>query len=113
MEYMFHECFLYTGQGIGAWDTSAVTNMHGTFMACSVFVADIGAWDTSAVTTMKLMFYRCEAFQGLGIGDWDLSAAVDMQRMFERCPNFGADLSSWALPALRMKAGIFEGCDSL
>ena len=47
MELMFYYCRSFSGQGIGAWDTSSLTNMYGTFENCLVFNGEIGAWDTS------------------------------------------------------------------
>ena len=46
-------------QPIGAWDTSAMTDMNGMFCEAAAFSQPIGAWDTSAVTDMNAMF--CDA----------------------------------------------------
>ena len=40
---------------IGAWDTSSVTRMAGTFRDFREFDQPIGAWDTSKVGSMEEM----------------------------------------------------------
>ena len=52
MKMMFRNCYAFEGLGIGAWNTSSVTNMQAMFDSCEHFNADIGAWETS-VTEWK------------------------------------------------------------
>ena len=57
-DQMFSKCVVYTGQGIGAWDTSSCRRMSHMFSDCHSLDSDISAWDTSSVEIMTAMFLR-------------------------------------------------------
>ena len=78
------------------WDVSRVTNMSGLFKD-SFFNEGIGSWNTSAVTDMSYMFYNARSFNQ-PIGTWDTSAVTDMSYMFYTTPSPSTNRSEPGTP---------------
>ena len=96
---------------IGAWDVSAVTDMHSIFSNVYEFNAEISKWDVSAVTNMNEMFSFAKVFNA-DISKWDVSAVTDMMRMFARAKAFHADISEWDVSAVTDMKGMFYQASS-
>lgn len=78
---------------IGAWDTSAVTDMSNLFKNATSFNDNISLWDVSNVTTMRGMFDGATSFnQRLGSSDevWQTGNVLDMSFMFRGATSFNA-----------------------
>ena len=80
MEYMFYGAAEFN-QPIGAWNTSAVTNMEYMFYGAAAFNQPIGAWNTSSVKDMRYMFYDASAFNQ-PIGAWSVAPSLMHHQMF-------------------------------
>ena len=107
--YMFSSCTLLTSvNGIGSWNTSAVTNMEGVFYIASSFNQNISGWNTSAVTNMGGMFYQATVFNG-NISSWDTSAVTDMSGMFQEAIAFNQDISEWDVSSVTGMNSMFYG----
>jgi len=83
---------------IGNWDTSAITNMSGTFRATATIgtqpsMPSITGWDVSAVTNMSELFKGRNFNQNIGL--WDTGEVTIMRSMFEDNTVFDQDISSW------------------
>ena len=95
---------------IGAWDTSRVTDMDGTFCNCEIFDQYIGAWHTSKVTTMRGMFMYASSFDQ-PIGDWNTSRVLAMNKMFQCAANFNQPIAKWDTSKVRNMAYMFSETD--
>ncbi|KAH8056212.1 protein kinase [Aureococcus anophagefferens] len=91
---------------IGAWDTSAVTDMSSLFAVATAFNEDIGAWDTSSVTDMNYMFHSAPAFDQ-DIGSWDTSSVTNMYAMFYNAASFNQDISGWDTSSVTSMGSMF------
>jgi len=71
-----------------------VTNAFAMFQDCTSYEGlGIGAWNTSSLTDIECMFDRCEKFIGQGIGAWDVSSATNMSYMFCGCVIFSVQIN--------------------
>jgi surface protein len=83
-------------QDIGAWDTSAVTNMQQMFYDARAFNQDIGSWDVSSLLVARYLFSHARAFNQ-DISMWDVSAATDFHEIFTGAISFVQDISGWVM----------------
>jgi surface protein len=91
----FERCVsLETVPSIGKWNTSQVTNMHGTFKGATLFNQDLNNWDTGNVERMSSMFLRAASFNQ-PIGSWNTQNVTDMSTMFMGATRFNQDLNRW------------------
>lgn len=82
---------------MGGWDTSTITDMHGTF-AGSSFNQNINNWDVSNVETFGVGFNRgmfASSQFNQPLSNWDVSSCTRFQEMFENNTVFNQDLSNW------------------
>ena len=107
--FMFTSCNHYLDANFSTWDTSAVTNMYGTFAYCSVFNGDITTWDTSNVTTMNSLFVACNLFNR-DINNWDVSSVTNMHYLFKGCSVFDQNISSWDVSKVTNMYHMFDEC---
>ena len=98
-------------QPMGAWNTSAVTDMAHMFDGAQAFNQPIGAWDTSAVTSMRGMFEYAHAFNQ-PIGAWDTSAVTSMRGMFEYAHAFNQPIGAWDTSAVTSMGDMFWGANA-
>lgn len=90
-------------QDISGWDTSSAQSMSGMFAEATSFNQDIGSWDTSSVWDMSAMFMGATSFNG-DIAAWDTSIVTRMTRMFMDASSFNRPLSAWdtsSVPSMR------------
>ena len=112
---MFDSCCSLASLDLTGLDTSAVTNMCGTFCNCSALTSlDLSGIDTSAVADMSDMFAGCMSLASLDLSGIDTSAVTDMSQMFEDCPALlSLDLSSFDTSRVGEMSYMFSGCTSL
>ena len=82
---------------MGGWDTSTITDMHGTF-AGSSFNQNINNWDVSNVTRFGVGFNRgmfASSQFNQPLSNWDVSSCTQFSEMFENNTVFNQDLSNW------------------
>ncbi len=95
MSYMFDNCKQLIGNPtINDWDTSAITDFSGLFMACNLFNQPIGNWNTGNVTIMGVMFLFANSFNQ-DISNWDTSKVTSMTSMFYNAKSFNQPLGNW------------------
>ena len=99
------------GQSIDGWDTSAVTDMAGTFHGASGFDAAIGGWDTGHVTDMSDMFRNAAAFDQ-PLGAWDTSNVADMSGMFSGASGFNQPIGTWDTARVTDMNSVFAGASA-
>ena len=92
---MFENCTQLTSvNGIGSWNTSAVTSMQNLFYGAEAFNQDISGWDVSSVTDMSDMFQGATSFNQ-PLNSWDVSNVESMSYMFGSAIAFNQDISGW------------------
>jgi surface protein len=94
-------------QNIGAWNTSAVTNMSSMFYLANAFNQNIGAWNTSAVTNMNYMFLYASAFNQ-NISSWNTANVTNMGSLFSNASAFNQNISSWNIANATNMTNIFN-----
>ena len=82
----------YPDSEIGAWDTSAVTNMSGLFRNDRRFNGNVSGWNTASVTSMDRMFEGAMAFNG-AVSGWNKGRVTSMVRMFYNARAFDGNVS--------------------
>jgi surface protein len=132
---MFQNCSSLTSvNGIGLWDTSAVTNMASMFEFSS-FNQNISSWDVSSVTEASYMFayspfnqpldtwnvssisVMSSMFEGSSsfnqpLNSWDVSSVTNMGSMFFNASSFNGDISSWNVSNVTDMTSMFDGATS-
>ena len=132
---MFQNCSSLTSvNGIGLWDTSAVTNMASMFEFSS-FNQNISSWDVSSVTEASYMFayspfnqpldtwnvssisVMSSMFEGSSsfnqpLNSWDVSSVTNMASMFFNASSFNGDISSWNVSNVTDMTSMFDGATS-
>ena len=95
--------------GLEDWDVSNVEDMHGMFMECKNFNADLSKWNVSKVENMEGMFKECKKFNS-DLSKWNVSSVGDMNEMFEGCEKFNSDLSNWDVRSVKHLGSMFMEC---
>ena len=104
---MFAACSLLTSvNGIGSWNTSAVTQMYGMFSNATAFNQDISGWDVSNVQLMNSMFQGATSFNQ-DISGWNTLAVTDMNNMFAFATAFNQDISGWDVSSVTNMGYMF------
>mgnify|MGYP002830057591 CR=1 FL=1 len=62
MSRLFRSKTTFKNDDIGAWDTSQVTTLRGTFSGASAFNQPLDGWNLSKVTSTQYMFTDAAAF---------------------------------------------------
>ncbi|WP_171047978.1 BspA family leucine-rich repeat surface protein [Pedobacter xixiisoli] len=97
MDNMFRDCTNLNGPAnIGAWNTSNVTTMNGTFYNAAAFNQNISNWNIGNVTNTSSMFRSALAFNQ-NIKNWNIASVTEMGYMFNGATQFNMDLGNWAL----------------
>ncbi|MEY8759528.1 BspA family leucine-rich repeat surface protein [Chryseobacterium tongliaoense] len=97
MYNMFFFCSQLIGNPtINNWNISAVTNLDGTFMGCSLFNQPVGNWDTSNVETMAYLFFGASVFNQ-PLANWNTSNVNLMIAMFHSAEEFNQPIGNWDL----------------
>lgn len=105
-------------ESVGAWDVSAVTDMHAMFR-CDENLQDISGlrgWDVSSVENMALMFQDCKSLEDLTpLTDWRVFAVTNFSYMFERCTSLEKldGLEYWDVRSDSEVEDMFAGCNTL
>ena len=106
---MFANCTSLTSvNGIGSWNTSAVTDMNSMFNNATLFNGNISGWNVSSVTDMSSMFYDATAFNQ-DISGWDTSAVTSMRGMFDSSTAFNQNISGWDTSSVTNMSYMFSG----
>ncbi len=109
MNNMFYWTDSFLGEEIGSWDVSSVTDMSYMFRYTSKFVgSELSNWDTSSLENMTWIFAESKAFNG-DVGSWDISNVTNMSYSFARSSQFRQDLSSWVVDKNLEMNGVFVG----
>lgn len=95
-------------QNLSSWDTSAVTEMNGTFNRTN-YNQPLSSWNTSKVYNFSDMFYMNKSFNQ-PIGNWDTSSAKDMGFMFADT-NFTQDITGWNTAKVEDMGSMFQNTD--
>jgi surface protein len=107
MYFMFAGCNnLATVPNMNQWNTSTVTDMLGTFYACTRFNENISNWNTANVTTMYDMFQGAARFNQ-NIGQWNTGKVTQMEFMFKDASAFNQDLSAWDVANVDFMGSMF------
>lgn len=94
LSYLFGYSPLINDASIGAWDTSHVTNMSGTFEGASTFNQNLNSWNTSAVTDMSYMFDGAVNYNQ-PMNGWDTANVTTMAAMFKYTSTFNGAIDAW------------------
>lgn len=94
LSYLFGYSPLINDSSIGAWDTSHVTNMSGTFEGASAFNQNLNSWNTSAVTDMSYMFDGAVNYNQ-PMNGWDTANVTSMAAMFKYASTFNGAIDAW------------------
>ena len=86
-------------QPIGAWATSAATNMRAMFRNATSFNQPIGDWNLAKINSTFMMFSNAAAFDQ-PIGAWDTSAVTDMRFMLRGAVSFNQPVGDWNTSAV-------------
>jgi surface protein len=90
----FYGCTNLTTVG-GDLDTTGTTSFNSAFLNATSFQGGLGAWDTSNVTDMRSMFQGTSFNQSLS--SWNVSKVVNFGSMFFNNTAFNQSLNSWSL----------------
>lgn len=101
--------------GIEDWNVEKVTNMEGTFQACSKLeLLDLSSWNVSKCTTMANMFNGCSSLTSLDLSSWNTDNVTTTNLMFNNCSSIKElDLSSFTTTKLTNITYMLERCSSL
>jgi len=103
---MFSDCYSLTSvNGIGSWNTSAVTNMGNIFKNATSFNQDISLWDVSSVTNMNRMFEGSTSFNQ-PLNSWNVSSVTNMGNIFKNATSFNQDISGWDVSSVTEMSGF-------
>ncbi len=102
----FLACTKFNG-AVGSWDVSGVRNMRQMFGAAESFNQDLNTWNTSAVMDMWGMFFGAVVFNG-DIHDWDTSSVVSMSAMFADDAAFNQNIGGWKTSKVRDMSLMFR-----
>jgi surface protein len=108
LSFVFDGSTITTLNGLGAWNTTDVTNMVRTFESTSNFNQDIGSWDTSSVTRIDRMFRAASSFNQ-DIGNWDTSNVTNMRGVFRAASSFNQDIGNWDTGSVTNMRSMFNG----
>jgi len=99
----------FTGEGLDAWDTSAVTNLDSTFEGANSMDADLGKWDVAKVKNLEDTFYSASKFHGVGLDSWITSAVTSLHGTFESAISMNFDLGPWDVSKVKTLDKTFKG----
>lgn len=111
--HMFAGCPSFDSP-LDGWDVSHVTDFSLMFYGASKFTGEtLGAWDTSSAESMEQMFLRATNFVGPeNIEDWNVSSVTSMYAMFFEASSFNRPVNNWDMTNVRYTNSIFEDAKS-
>src|SRR5690606_27442282 len=111
MEEMFYDAVSFN-QDVSGWDVSNVSNMRVMLGGAEAFNQPIGKWDVSKVEDMAGLVVSAAVFDQ-ELSSWQVPNVTDMEGIFNfsgmSASNYGAFLSSCALQAPAIQAGVKLG----
>ncbi|WEV69513.1 BspA family leucine-rich repeat surface protein [Bifidobacterium sp. ESL0775] len=117
LQGVFSNCpKLQTITGVGAWDTSHITNTMAMFQSdTSLASLDLHSWNIGNLANMGGMFGGDTSLASLDLHGWDVSKTTNMQSMFQNDASLSRlNLSGWKTSnATTYKDYMFTGCTSL
>ena len=113
--WWFYNFYICTSFDFSGLDTSAVTNMDGTFFQVQALTSlDVSSLDTRSVTSMKQVFYNSIRLTSLDVSTWDTRNVVDMSSMFQDLSAITSlDLSNFDTSSVTNMGWMFTNCYNL
>jgi len=112
MDYMFHECSNFRGNGLETWNVNKIENMNSTFENCINFNTNLSNWNVNNIKYMGGIFENCTSFTGEGLETWVVRNVEYMNNTFKNCTNFNVNLEKWRPNSLVSINSTFENCIS-